>query len=1195
MSFSCTPYELVSFVLEKLSFSGQFGLPLSELWSIIQRKLKSDNLDDFQKQTIWQWLFFCLEEDEQLQLYITRNSVTVSILPNYSNFIKTEGEEESLRVLPTPDAQCYYLTGVADNKKFRQSLGEMSFQLLCEIAKYGADGVYSPNLCKATGQDPRSLPVRFRKLEEMGLIVRKNVYNSKTRQHTNLTMHSKFAMFSENERNVEDAKGSAAKLKPRIVQAVKEAPNQIRSFRDLRAELKMDINRTVTRYFGTLIESLESGGYVERVNAKGPNDTRLLYSIKYVKDLPKNTAEIADYVDVFNTTTTRYDADDDDDNKEIEQVENVPPSINKFFPVPNQLFRAIEMSGNQGIALKVFLQSICGNHHKTMTRLLEALVSYTFDGKSLVPFKNFEDECNRTSIVRAYDFEGKFKFYRYFARGNHPPTDVKPHKHQRPKLKMIHSTIEKINGTLNIPLGNIPKGPLMAKFQKGEAVPKATPSHKEKVEENEWKETEDVESAESDENFESDEGELNEEPASPIGIDDIEPIIPRFEVRPIRKSSGRGISAETIKGTKRRAELLSLIKSLGGVAYATASLIKMLDERLSSTTRTDTKTLARDVSLLVESKDLETKLFHVMKNGQPTAKTLLIITEEGYRPSKEKIEKAKEDFLKENGLNYPPTLKPKRIVESEVTFYKIPAPAKKKESKRRLASLDERVTSAPLVRKKPTVVNETTTPSLSDIEEQEPEQEQEQEEKLTDLVSKRHRRKAKPGKKKVDGTKSRTPRGFRSTSKFDKSDATTLFRAVCISKCFSKGPINFPSIANLFEGMDAKSCKQKWTIVRKSVGGLPAVSKGVEEFESIILKAIRDEIVSSKDLEQVQYPFFLDLWRESTSSPIEIEDKTPLFYSVDDNLQRYNRVISIDVQQDLFDQMEDNSMRQKELRLIGAPFFYSDDYSFNVKPHDAIRTALKAIFSTAEENFSASAVNKLLAEHGDDLTKEASSALIKEKEMIYYGSDDTNSRFMLTDRVFNCLVVRMSPSFLQQASRFWDNLFSIIESSKGLILSQGILSGEMAQLMQLISSDVVSLAHIDKTYTFDGYESRLINKDKLICDIVVYGDQKSNLSSDYPHENKVPVPAGKAGSHIWLGLDGAINETLWIKIIVAVLHHIHTRPGIPGHIIYNKLQSTLGYNDFQAVIDWLIASKCIYAGDCSGYWLSDPWLSILGS
>ena len=75
MLFPYTPYETVAFVAEKLSFSGFRGLLLSELWQVIQQEFKqTEELDKFQKDIIWKWLFFDYRdenENAEVKFYVT--------------------------------------------------------------------------------------------------------------------------------------------------------------------------------------------------------------------------------------------------------------------------------------------------------------------------------------------------------------------------------------------------------------------------------------------------------------------------------------------------------------------------------------------------------------------------------------------------------------------------------------------------------------------------------------------------------------------------------------------------------------------------------------------------------------------------------------------------------------------------------------------------------------------------------------------------------------------------------------------------------------------------------------------------------------------------------------------------------------------------------------------------------------------
>ncbi|KAG7661759.1 TFC3 [[Candida] subhashii] len=1314
MSFSCTPYELVSHVLEKLSFSGQSGVTLVDLWGLIQLKINSNDLDDFQKQTIWQWLFFCTEEDEELQLYITKqgSKQPVTIIPIYKDFIAKEGNEDILRVLPIDEVQCYYLTGVADSEKFKRSLGDMPYQLLCEIAKYGEAGILSPELCKATGQDARSLPTRFKKLESLGLIVKKSVFHGISKQRTNLSVHSKFAAHAgttTTESCIDSSFASANKLKRYIVQATKEAPNQIRSFRDLKLEVKMDKKGPKSKFFGTIVDSLQSMGCIERVNVKGQDD-KPLYSLRYLKDLPNDLSDVAGYVEVFNSIEEKeqkQQQEDVDEDISTTTPETIP-TINTFFPLPSQIYQIIQTS--PGLPVKDVLKTLVGTlQYRTYLRLIDSMVSFTSDGKSLIPTKKFPDELPNHCIVRTPDFIGKFKIYRYSTRLEQMSLPAKANKGKRPAPKRIKaSSLESVNKAKFVALGPIPKvsfiGPgkrpagstptsILPATKKRKlkqstfiddddleeeetevVTPRRTATKKQKEktptiideleideeetglvrrprrakmktlksfammdiddepddDEEEFKpSTKQDEDEESDEEFKSpvvQDDESDEEPlkqpsyVEPVDINEMESITPQVETKETRKFT-RAPVPNTLKSLKRQSALLDLIKERGGVVCNTIKLVRQLDQKLGFTTKTDMKTCVRDITNLINSKELEVRVIPYRKGAQELTKRLLIVTEEGFRPTEEQIEEVKQGFLQQKHIVVSQAPKySTRLIEGEVTIYQNEEPQKrlaslrgnkkrrgksiKKEKPAKVAPPAAEPTATapagePSIKKKATKkarepIPHKTTPVVvkkksrkaTSVDDGSPMSE----DKLPDLVSRRHRRRTQP-KSKKEGRK-HVPRRYRPAAKLDKSDATTLFRAVCICKCFSRASIDFDSIADLFEGMNGPTIKQRWSIVRRQIGGMPAVNKGIEELEKIVLRAIDEELVSSSDLEDVKLQFFLDLWKDSSSTIIEVEDRMPLYSNVENNLPWYTKLSTgVDTQMVLYDHLEDRSMRQKESVLAGQPFYYDEDLSLQPGPFDNIKTTLKAIFSTPEKDLTPSKVNQILSTFGDEVVRNASSALIKDKQMVYIGSDDSDSRFLLTDRVFNCLGVRTSGTFFNQAETFKENISSIIDANKGLILSQGIVSGEMATLMQLIGSAKINITHIDKAYKFDSYESRQFDKEYLNCDIVAYGNEGFEIKKELA---KIQVPVSGACSHIWVDLNGNINESLWIKIIIAMLHYIHYRPGIPPNIIYNKLSATLGSDDFMSVINWLKESKCITEGPYSGYWIMDPWLSILG-
>ncbi|KAK6199503.1 RNA polymerase III transcription factor [Scheffersomyces amazonensis] len=1283
MSFNCPPSDLVSYVLETLSFSGTNGCSLSDMWTSIASRLNSDIIDEFQKQIIWQWLFFSENDNSNnVKLYVTKNKVSLIILPNYSQFIIKEGDEKSINVMPTDDTQWRYLTGLEYTRKARVQLGDKPFELLCEIAKSGPSGILSADLCRATGQDPKSLTLRFKKLQDAGLIVRNFVYDTKSRQHTSLLIHSSFAKVTKSsvDTTEEESFRNVVKARQYIVQSVKTAPNNIRSFRDLKRELNLHKNRSSSKFFGSIIESLHRNKYVERIMVKSPDDERLIYSIKYLRDLPKDPYDLDVFVDVFNQDTSSDDVEQTFDlSADIQSFGK--PLYNSFFPITNQIHQLAANEKSAGLISSELLRNLTGvSTYRPFSRLLENITSFNTDGTNLKPLKKYPDEYVEHSVVRMYDNDGKFKYYKYYTKP-HVNHTMKAHSGKPPKQPTpSNKSLQQLNEKEFTPLEKIARGDFATTMKRKSEEVDATPKKKKKastpkslknlqIDMNvddvpigrkrgrpkkviDYTDSDDIGADEvsgepdynpivlpSDNDDEEDdleegnvddededvvpkkgkrgskaksktksvadtEGETSIEQITTPSIEEVvvESVTP--ELKPItvniekishkRSNRPEKLVVSSLKSARRRSALIDIIRQLGGVTYTTAKLRRSLDDVLGSKTTTDLKTLARDISSLIATGELIAEEIEFSRGGQDVTRKILILTDERYKPTKELIDKAKSDCITDNGGTPKPLRH--RVVESEVTFYNMERPSPIVPQSR-LSSLSEKTTTTRRTRKKRVKKEAIIEEEPSETNATPETLETPGAESMSNLVTKKYRGKSRPKKKTSSGSGSgkeasvRARRRLKFTSKFDKSDATTLFRSIVISKTLKRGPIDFEEIADLFDGIDAKTIKQKWTVVRKSVGGLAAVSKGMEDFERIIIKGIDDELVSAEDLQNLKFTFFLDLWKDADGTTIDVIDKTPLYFSVDDNLDTYNRVETGDNQLDLYELLEDNSMRQKELLLAGLTFFDIPAQELKPKENDHLRTVLKAIFSTSEESFSMTRVSQLLSEYGDDVTLQTSTALMRDREMVYAKVDDSTTRFVLTDKVSNALAVKLGPKFLKQAASFKNDAEEIFEASKGLILSQGISNGQMASLLSLLSSRAASMTHIDKTYVFEGYESRLIDKEKLACDIVIY---KGIKYTSHQELKKVSVPTGKACSHIWIDLDGNINNQLWIKIIVSILYYIHFRPGIPRYTIQAKLQAVLGHGDFQAVMDWLLASQCIHEGLFGSYWVDDSWYTILG-
>ncbi|SGZ58469.1 CIC11C00000004459 [Sungouiella intermedia] len=390
--------------------------------------------------------------------------------------------------------------------------------------------------------------------------------------------------------------------------------------------------------------------------------------------------------------------------------------------------------------------------------------------------------------------------------------------------------------------------------------------------------------------------------------------------------------------------------------------------------------------------------------------------------------------------------------------------------------------------------------------------------------------------------------------RLDKSDATLLYRAVVISKAFSRDAIDFDEIATFINDFDGKILKQKWGTLRRSFGGAGAVAKGVETFQNMVMQGIEDELIEERHLRDKNLSFFLDYWKAfDATTEFMVPDEMPLYSSYEQNLTVYDFSKSVVDSQTggHWEKIEDISMRQKE----------------TVLSHSILKDA---------------ALSKLILEkYGEPLVREACNALLRDRE-ISYVSVNSDNKFLVGDKFKNTLILKvLTPKFFHQASAFKASLCSISKVNKGLIISQGIMPGQIASLLELVSANSVQLIRIDRAFRFENYESRLIDKEQIACDIVV----KCNYEVvDKIQVASKPVPYHGPCQPIWIQLDCLVNKQLWTKIVTTLLYYIVFKPGIADMQLYNKVQPVLSLRDYYDSMKWLIESQCIVKLDTTGYW-----------
>lgn len=1196
---------MVTHILGVLAVSEKLTLP--QLWAVAALKTNASELDDLQKRIVWTGIFSS-EGSNLVSVQSEDQSHDWSTDISYDLVL---GETElDISILPTEECQFRYLTGTENYHTMKTNLGDLPFQLLVVIARHGAQGIHNPELARESGQDARSLRIRLQKLELAGLIVCRNAYVDK--KHTTHSVHSKFAEDSlvacdlrEAEEDL-DASRDVDKLKRHIMEAIKTAPNRLRGFSDLRKELKLDNSHSASKFFRSVCLKLHRSGFIEKLHVELPETKQRLYAIKFVKDLPRDMEDLSDVADPTVAENENFSESDEEHHET--STPQVPPIYNQIFPIFHQIHQLIYNRREAGITSGEIAKNLLGiSEYRPYTRLYEVLPTYLSNSKTLKPCKKYDDPYEKYTISKLYDNEGKLKFYRY--RSIKFCTEERPARKPLKQKKQIapQNSIVALNKRLNTSLGKASKEALIEKRKRLFQVSQISVKRSRHIEnENSTdveqspgipsgKRTRTVKSYASD-SFVEDESNSTAEEYVPDG-DDVEEQatsltssdLPSFvsvpkEAKRKRLQPQSYKTESSVKSISRRNLLLDIIRQEGGATFSSSVLCRKLDEKMGNSTVTDLKTLARDVLNLTSANLLDVQKVEVMLGGQKTEKKLLVLRDLKQRPSKEALEELKAKY---NQLTSRKDIKifTSRVIQSEMKLYvetpnekKVSIGTRKRRGKNRLSALGDEEDSL-------VVKNEPSEESTA-LESQVPD----------DVFSglKKSRRAKKFSASQVSEYSSTIAKRPRRNIKLEKSDATTLYRSVVISKAFSREAIDFEYIATLVGDLDGKLMKQKWGTLRRLYGGAEAVGKGVETFKNMVLQGIEDGTITEGDLLKGDLKFFLEYWKSfDTNIEFASNDEMPLLATHALNSKEYEFVSNgpENLPINLCEKIEDISMRQKESVLGTAIFSCQPNTEPVAKKNDILRSILKAIFSTKEEYFDPTMVKNILNQYGEITVREATDSLLNDREILYV-SLDLDTRFVLSDRFNNSFIRRgFTSKFFNQAFAFKSTLLSVSEAGKGLIVSQGVMPGEMAILLEMASSDLIEFIRIDRAFRFENYESRLIDKEQIACDIVA--KLKPNQAKKIEN-HVIPVPIVSPCQPIWIDLTGQVNKQLWVKIVTTLLYHIVFKPGIVNQSLYEKLQVVLSLDDFHKAIGWLIDSGCVSKDSTGGHLATSSWQFILG-
>ncbi|ODQ67075.1 hypothetical protein NADFUDRAFT_49520 [Nadsonia fulvescens var. elongata DSM 6958] len=436
MTTVMAPDELVEYLIECLAFDGDIGTDIDRLWGFAQQKVGP--ITPIYKQFIWKWL---LDRPNDFLILLDRKQVMTEEdgISDLDTLIAEYGKDRLL-LFTSEENQWLKLTG---HSKKESLIGLLPFTLLCAVSRSRQQGLTNIELAKLTGQDSRSIFGRVNTLIDHNLVKKCPVIQNSN--HTHLIIHSKFVEKNTNFSEQINDRFEATQLRRSVVEALKNAKNQIRNYWDLKEQLGYDKPDKPTRAFSKCIKGLVKGGYIKKVYVtKGDANnekTSKLFCLMFIKDYEAieesdeeesdvenddatndfeeqvkvaPSKELRDQIDDSTLDSIRIEEQDDDTGDKVVSMER--PLFNQFYPLENQVYDLVNSQGMKGISVMTLQSALVGKGFaRAFSRLLDVYVDKP--GKNGKITKSSQPtHIHQYNIIRGIDFSARIKYYRYFSQ-----------------------------------------------------------------------------------------------------------------------------------------------------------------------------------------------------------------------------------------------------------------------------------------------------------------------------------------------------------------------------------------------------------------------------------------------------------------------------------------------------------------------------------------------------------------------------------------------------------------------------------------------------------------------------------------------------------------------------------------------------------------------------------------------------------
>lgn len=1191
MSGVIFPDELSRQICEEIAYN-KGRISLTYLWEFVSSLIPIDS-DDVKK-----FIFNVLMSNEHIVLFSHGGEI-----PKEMNTIP-EGEE-NLEIGITESKLWLVLTGY--NKK-ECNIGNSAFELLLEIAKAKYAGINTKDVARETGQDPRSITGRIKKLDNL-ITSEQMIYKGHIVKLLKLKKFSR--PNDDNITNNNKPYVSTRAALPKIVEVVKNSKNGIRQILDLKRELKFDQDTRTSKSFLSTLAWLDEKGFLKKVFVVSPNNPAVkIRCVKYIRDYISDEKVVENAQ--FDSDTTSEDDSDTNENTGMEEddafeeldtsnatsllqqqglvmEENINLSkerilLNRFFPIQNQTYDLALQAGISGVSTMEAVNKITGKDFKRgFSKASEYYISNI--GKTKQKTKSI------SKIVRVYDFEGKKKFYRIFTKdlfnqltGNaaEEKDDFPPMKHQLKTLSALNkagfsplsNTIRFTNinnedvffwhGELNIkpeahvqtrgrkrkqPIQNTAKSPVKKPTK---IIIEEPIVHK--IEEH------DASSVL-----------LNKSPNDENISETLDPAITEALNKAMFESPDdsskflnvNGFRGGSLRSLWRQRAIVAVIKKTNGVTYLREQFYEDVSKELRSNTTIDKRTVRGDVDLMVNSGKL------ILKIEPVSGRRIIYLPEIGNEVISDYVLKEKDnkkvysnDILHNTDIFFFDQTEKNRFhrgVKSVERIRKFQSRARPRTNK----------SSATKNKKSTQDQNQNTFDDL-DIS----------------GVSKTSRKIIKTAVEKATSSKRKAKKEKKQEDKLafhlgNKRGMRALIMAVVITKSI-KNEIVWDKITRLFPSNSLENLKKQWTIRRVRMGhtGWKAY---VDKWRKILVLAVKKGKASLEDAESLDLSKLINLWINYNTS--EQKKSIILYDDYNENKKMYTLVKS-SKNHDIKQGLAMSSMIQRETSSLKKAYMYDleDEDISSIQQEEYAKSVVRSVIFeepiTPRENIEA------LNEFNKELLDKVILDMAKEKQLYIRGS-----KLECTPTVATILETKGDLETFERAEQFRGKVNEMINANTGILIANEFTDEIAWILIDLTARQKIFLDDIPvpRKNSLFNYTTRRFDVAALTPPLVVSAKNTTKIWDT----KSIFIPSGNPFSRLWIDSEGGIRKQVWNHACSMVLKIVLFSPGVNPSAIHLRSDGIFSLQEVDDITRWLVQKDLLKSTPFDGFMVSPQWYTLL--